>query len=200
MLNSNNNNSSFGDINTNPFVNYNSTTLPGSNFRQNNTSPGTNTTNLCDRLIKNICVLILFVVVFSALLSLSIASIVIADKNQNAVCISSYSDISFNYTTWLQIMGWTNIVVIIITFLSGVGYILYETSAIGICGISFLVLNHMFQFTWYIVGTILFFETVNSSCKDSNSSLYLYGLALFIIQTIGWVFTCCGSGANSSKK
>jgi hypothetical protein len=117
--------------------------------------------------------------------SLNLTALVIAYNNSDVDCISDYAGISFSYITWLKVFGFigTAYMFILLFLISVFTYNQADTiTIIQIIKLSYIP-YFMFNFVWYIVGAVLYFETVHSC----NSSLPIrsFGLALFIIQTIG---------------
>jgi hypothetical protein len=140
--------------------------------------------------IQNVCIVILIFIYFAAVLTLAIFSIIISNLNNNTFCIGSYNNIVFNYTTWLQIYGWTEIgIIATINFLLYL-MIFHKINCSYYLIIIIFTLGYLFQFAWYIIGSVLFFETIQPYCQNANKSLWQFSLALFIIQTILWFYGC----------
>ena len=135
--------------------------------------------------------------VFGILLSYSLCltSLIIAYNYSDENCIKDYAGISFSYTTWLKVNGFigTAYTFILISLISVLTYQKLEINDIlSIVKISY-VPYFIFGFVWYIVGAVLYFETVHS-CY-SGLPIRSFGLALFIIQTIGM----CNIGGTRSN-
>jgi len=64
------------------------------------------------------------------------------------------------------------------------------------CGSILTIFGTLFEFSWYIIGAIMYFQDVNGSCGNEQM-IHHFGLALFIICTISWGFACCGSSART---
>ena len=158
------------------------------------------TNRLVEFIIENMCIVIAFLIANSLLFSLSVAAISIHAKYGNDLCIGSYSGISFGYDVWLNIYGWTNISLIIFILIMLLVCVYYEwLQPSCVCLIKFVaVLAYFFQFSWYIVGSVLYFQEVNSNCQ-SGRPIHDFGLALFIIQTICWGASCLGAKQASKK-
>lgn len=122
-------------------------------------------------------------IILSLLLSiLAGGAIFVHEKYSDIDCITSYSGISFGYIKWLYIYGWTNIGIISIMIWL---FIISKCTDVKLdtLKLNFLRLGYLFQFSWYIIGTILYFTEINNSCSPKDV-LYDFGMALFICQTI----------------
>lgn len=124
----------------------------------------------------------LFIALSVVLAILSSGAIFIHERYSDNECVGTYGGIFFGYVKWLYIYGWTNIGIIGIMFwlfsISKCTDMKFETLKRNI-----LCLGYLFQFSWYIVGAILYFVEVNNSCSTGDV-LYDFGLALFICQTV----------------
>lgn len=117
-------------------------------------------------------------------LCFGIASILISISNTNNSCVEKFSGISFNYLQWLYIFGIIQLAWIVLLCVIGFFWFVVKIDLMFLCHIM-----NLFNFAWYIVGSILFFEEVAKTCQGCQ--LYNYGLTLFILQTIGFVATGC---------
>lgn len=123
--------------------------------------------------------------------ALSIAAIVVSLEEADDACLQHYSGISFGYPTWLYVYGVTSIalttVFILVVTTGAFSESLSSPVAISILcpGVSVVVLGGLFEFAWFIVGAVLFFKEVAPDCP-SGHLLYDFGLALFIIQCVGY--------------
>lgn len=159
--------------------------------------------NLCKTICACGCITMLVSTVLGALFSLSVTAVIIHDKYGLDECIGTYGGISFGYDTWLEIYGWTNIALLcFFAFAAFCGFLAQSsedaTSCVGACAVLIAVIGYAFQFCWYIVGAILYFQEVNSSCAPGKP-LHDFGLALFIIQTIVWGSACLGGKSQSDS-
>jgi hypothetical protein len=128
---------------------------------------------------------VLKIILLLSSMAVSIAAIAISNGSSN--CISTYAGISFNYNTWLLVYGVINISVTIFLFSTFLIILVSSSEILFIQWAVIYLLNSLFNFSWYIVGSILYFSTVhNNTCQDQNLSLYQFGLVLFIIQTISF--------------
>lgn len=131
----------------------------------------------------------------------SIASIVISDKFGNDFCIGIYQGVSFSYGVWLTVNGWTGIAIIcFLTFFGAITKFNEDDKCIsGLCWvytIFIFILYLLFQFAWYIVGGILFFTEIHSTC-EKGKPLYDFALGLFIVQTFFMIFIVLFGKAKS---
>lgn len=121
----------------------------------------------------------------SIYLIFGICSLYYATTSSSETCFTKYNGISFTYLQWLFIHGIVNCaiasIIIISIFFCKSEKNLPITSCLGTCIL-------LFTCAWFIVGSILYFTTVNPHC-DSGLPITMYGLALFIIQII---FRGCG--------
>jgi hypothetical protein len=136
-------------------------------------------------------------------LALGIAAVTIANHYGDDPCIGVYDGISFEYGTWLFVYGWVQIAVFIGVCVIGafLAIAMFANNvALASCSGCLLVvsfaLSMMFQFAWYVVGGVLYFTEVFQTCPRS-SPLYVFGLTLFILQSLS-VF--CGYGGWKAKK
>jgi len=126
-----------------------------------------------------------FVILTSLLSLLAVGAIIVHDRYSNITCIGSYGGITFGYVKWLYIYAWTNIGLIgCIGWLDGISRI--STIGVDNLKLNILRLGYIFQFAWYIIGSILYFIEINKSCS-TDDILYDFGLVLFICQSIVWV-------------
>lgn len=125
------------------------------------------------------------------LLSTSITALVISSHHENDQCMEECSGIFFAYGIWIEITyaNWLKIYGITEIYTMGVCLFLFiwwrhmRDDCLMCLGYTVAILGYAFQFVWYIIGAILYFKTVISSCP-SGQPLHDFGLALFIIQTI----------------
>ena len=111
-------------------------------------------------------------------------------------CIGVSTTIKLSYVQWLQIYGWTNISIMAIAlvclwyysdrqeYLTSIWWrphgliqceciVLFVSSVVGL----------IFQIAWYIIGALLFFETVNDSCGVTLAIHHL-GIGIFVMETV----------------
>jgi hypothetical protein len=127
----------------------------------------------------------IFIILSITTTAFSIASIFVHDRYSDLSCIGTYSGIIFGYVKWLYIYAWTNIGII------GCMMWLYIISRFSSMRVDFLKINtlragYLFQLSWYIVGSILYFIEVRDPCS-SGGVLYEFGLALFFYQSFVWI-------------
>jgi hypothetical protein len=140
-------------------------------------------------------------VIIAIALTFGIVAIVIADKYGNDQCVGSYAGISFSYGTWLLVFGaikvvmcFVSTILVIASVLDKSGCSLIVTYIVGALGMGF-------DFAFYIVGSILFFNEVNSTnCSTEQPPLQQFGLALFIIQTIMWSCVILGASRKAESE
>jgi len=144
-------------------------------------------------------------VVVAASFGLAIGEIVVANKFGDDVCVGNYHGISFSYKTWLLVSGWVNIATFCALAALGGCYLVAASAqgtvaqgAIGAAGACLMWLFGMYSLAWYIVGAVLFFKEIEPSCQ-SGKPLYDFGLALFILQTIGICCGACNKNARSTN-
>lgn len=105
-------------------------------------------------------------------------------------CTTKYSGISFDYNKWLFIFGIAQLsyYAALLVFLE----LIPNDSLFIRC---LLPAGSLFLLSWYIIGSILFFQEVNNAqCRQYQNFFFNYGLANFIVQTISWsIICCCGS-------
>jgi len=142
------------------------------------------------------CIIIIAVLASTTTLCLSIAAITISNKYSNDQCIGIYKGISFTYGTWLFAYGITEVIGTGLLVFFSLAWFMTESYCLGLITVVTWAVTYIFQFCWYIVGSILFFQTVNGTCDDT-STIQQFGLALFIIQTIIWVLACLGGKATT---
>jgi hypothetical protein len=139
-------------------------------------------------------------------LALGIAAVTIANDYGADACIGVFNGISFAYGTWLFIYGWVQIATFIEMFLIGVAFGLAAAMSQEACAaasgclllVSYAVLG-LFQVAWYVVGAILFFTEVFQTCVHS-SQLYVFGLTLFILQSISIACAICAKKAQKKSE
>lgn len=135
--------------------------------------------------------------------SLSVTSIVISNKFSNDECIGAYNGISFSYGVWLDVNGWTGLAMVCFIVIFGTLYkILQRTNErisniIGTIGLGGIIFYAIFQFIWYIIGAVLYFVEVYSTCAK-GTPLYDFGLTLFVIHTI--ITICVIAYLNESSR
>ena len=113
---------------------------------------------------------------------ISVGAIFVHEKYSDIDCIDSYKYISFGYVKWLYIYAWTNIgIIAVMSWL----FVISRCSNMKIdyLKLNILRLGYIFQFSWYVIGAILYFIEINKTCSVKDV-LYDFGLALFICQTI----------------
>ena len=132
---------------------------------------------------RQTCSIILWIIIAILSLSLSITAIVISNKYKGDECISNFSGISFKYDTWLLIYGICELSFILTIITITLIYGCTSSKCILYTGIALCLIGVAFQFSWYIVGSILFFEEVNSSCVDAQPTIQKFGLALHKART-----------------
>lgn len=142
--------------------------------------------------------LIFFGIYLGVASSLSIAALVVSNKDGDNTCIGHYNGISITYAKYLVVFGWTTISISLFTLFTVLISLVYKENILQPIAIALVMLFSIFDFCWYIVGTILFFKEVNNNCGD-YTMIHQFGLALFIIKTIAWSVACCGSRHNSNN-
>lgn len=132
---------------------------------------------------------------------LAFASEFVADRNDSDICFYS-SKITFNYITWLKIFYIMTLTITGLILLLTVLDFAIRTASIQdqktilekIAGM-FSTLGIIFQISWYIIGSILYFQTIYPNCQ--GTMIYNFGFALFVIQTISfvcfWIIGCVSS-------
>ena len=127
----------------------------------------------------------MFIILTIILLGLSVSAILIHNKYGSLECMIDYKGVVFNYIKWLYIYAWTNIGLLCTSFWF---FIISKSSNIKVENLKlvFLRVGYLFQFSWYVVGAVLYFIEVNNPCNPSDV-LYSFGLSLFICQTIVWI-------------
>ena len=147
------------------------------------------------------CIVALISFLVGIELTLGVASIIIAEQYGSVSCIGTYSGISFTYGTWLIISGITQIFMVLATILFGGWYLVTKDDVFSVLLVFTVIIGRAFAFSWYICGAILFFQTIdNESCVSDSAPLYQFGLALFILQTIAWAFTCLGGNHHNNSR
>jgi hypothetical protein len=143
------------------------------------------------------CILLVVLIFVGLLLSLAISALAIGSNFKNDQCIGTYASISFKYDTWLLTYGITNTIMISLLLLCGMCYMCTESDAYKLFAIFIYGIFCTFHFAWYVVGAVLYFNTVSNSCQ-AGKPLHDFGLALFIIDTISWTFICLGGGKKAT--
>ncbi len=132
--------------------------------------------------VSHILVSVLFIS-----LPFAITSLILAYKT-NTECFGSYNEFSFDYKLWLIVYGWTNISTTAFAISMMVCAYCGNTMLFGDVIIWF---NQIFQFAWYIIGAVLYFITIVPGCEDNNSTIYQFGLVIFIVNSIIWLSMFC---------
>ena len=146
------------------------------------------------------CALVCIFIGFVGIIVLGTLSIIYSQKYGDDDCIGHYSGISFNYKTWLLVYGICEIsgTVIMMTFIAI--YMIFQSNIALFVGYIVFILYYLFSFNWWIVGSILFFTTINKDCANSLPAFQQFGLAIFIINLIIWVLLCLGKQAHSGNR
>ncbi len=130
-------------------------------------------------------------IILGGLLMLILAFTANSISNNSYTCIGQYFNINFQYDTWLNIFGSVNMLSIsfglyLYFFQFTADWKHWNDFKEKICLIFFCIM-YLFNFAWYIVGAILYFNTVFLNC-ERGQSIHDFGLALFIIQTIHFCY------------
>ncbi len=123
------------------------------------------------------------VVVFIAIAAacLSIASLVVAVFYMKGETCATLNNI-MPYRTWLWIYSISLLPVPLCVYYIG-------TKRMG--SGSFMVWVYMaFHFAWYVLGTIVYFQSVEASC-DENQMLHQLGLAIIVVESTFYIFALC---------
>jgi hypothetical protein len=149
------------------------------------------------------CIGCLMIFLAACLCSLAITAIIVANRDDDR-CIGSYAGIDLSYETWLMVYGIVTLVSVGIAGALGTlalaGAVVGEKITAYLTGCSAIVLFALWliwQFCWYVVGSILYFQTVYSNCQ-AGTTIYQFGLALFIIQTT--TFACVTFGGSNEVR
>ena len=136
-----------------------------------------------------ICILISICILIMLVLTVFIIAVVYSYKYENDTCVTKYGNISFNYIYWLRVQGFMSIFQIIF---SSIFIVLLdnEQELQMIFSSCMNILFITFDFSWFIVGSVLYFNEVESSC-NSSSDIYKFGMALFILQLVSFTGICC---------
>lgn len=126
----------------------------------------------------------LFVAICILLTIMAVGASIVHNLYSDITCVGSYKGVPFGYVKWLYIYAWTNIGCI------GTMIWLFAVSRISNIKVDslkswVLVMGYLFQFAWYIIGSILYFIEINKPCSKGDV-LYDFGLGLFICQTVLW--------------
>jgi hypothetical protein len=115
---------------------------------------------------------------FAGILSLIIGIFSTLVAGEQWDCVYS-DDFALSYPIWLLIDG-------IVLMVVGALILIFAIAAKFVCGnlpMEILFTLAILQYAWAVVGSVLFFAQVFSSCAI-NTVIYEFGLGIFILQTI----------------
>lgn len=115
-------------------------------------------------------------------LALGIPAIVIGFKDEPA-CVNTYEGISFTFVTWLRVFGLVIISSTILLVVTAISAIQLESKLLAGTAVVLRWLFRVFGLVWFVIGTVLYFKTVDENCGDEP--IGEYGLAWFIIYIVG---------------
>lgn len=151
--------------------------------------------------ITSITIVIIIIAIYCGL---AVASGFVANQSDSDTCIGSYEGIKFDYITWLKvfciitlgIVGSSIFLLLLVFATLDPGVEIMDTD-IGVIVSLLARLGIIFEFCWYIVGSILYFKTVHKNCQN-DTIIFKFGDALFVIQTIT-IVSFCVIGYSSNK-
>ena len=133
-----------------------------------------------------VCISIFLGILLLIGFAVPISALVISATSAHAECVGQYGRINVSYGTWLLVYGISCI--ILLSFMLFTLCLLVrnraEASNRSIChGICLILFQGVFQLAWFVVGAVLYFNVVAPDCS-SSSTVYAFGLALFVLQCI----------------
>jgi hypothetical protein len=143
------------------------------------------------------CVATFVSLLIGAALGMAVGGLVLVyGDNSDNTCIGDLEGISFSYVTWLRVMGFSFIggLLVLLALVFAHGW--WGTWCTSKLATVFGLLFFFFQMAWYVVGSILYWETVTTNCA-SGTEIQVFSLALFIIQTV--VITCMYCGRKAAE-
>jgi hypothetical protein len=128
---------------------------------------------------------LLIIILLTFQISLAIAAFLLCVYVPND-CWKNVSSVGINYFSYVIVFGLSNMFgsIIYAPFVIRI-FQLYEPD----CRIKILVFVCcpilIFQFVWYVLGTISYFQTVYNICPN-DSVINSFGLILFVLQAVQW--------------
>jgi hypothetical protein len=98
-------------------------------------------------------------------------------------CLSPYGGISFDMITWLDVFGWTSIGLVAALLLCVGGALLHSEWA-DITAWRLFGLGFSFHLAWFIVGSVLYWRTVNTRGDACSSLLRQATFAIWVIECV----------------
>jgi hypothetical protein len=112
------------------------------------------------------------------------------------MCLAPYKGISFDMITWLAVFGWTSIGVVAALLLVAFWVIVTSTAqSIDVAALRVAGLSFSFHLAWFIVGSVLYWRTVNTRGDACPSLLRQATFAIWIIECVIFGLWFLGAGS-----
>ena len=155
-----------------------------------------------EKIVWGTFIFVVLTITLGTRLVLGILSFYVAATYGNDQCMVKYAGIDLDYGQWLSICGIWEIVevtlALVIIGMIRIGIACESEMCALIMSLilqSFLILCSLFQFAWFVVGSIVYFTEVMPHCAAA-SSIFQFGLAFFIVRL---VLIVSSLGANRSQ-
>lgn len=141
----------------------------------------------------------LFWMVFGVFLLINLPFIVcdlLYGTDAGITCVTTPgTNIQLTLGTWLQVDGYCRLAIVSLLLISAIiGSVNGEKGMKAfMCAMCFVFLYSIFQFSWIIVGSVLFWGDLNNQDVCEGTPVQAYMFALLIISFVAIVFQCGSS-------